>query len=69
MPDAEQSRAEARRLLKETGAEGLSFEMLNRNLDQPYIIVGTWLVDEFREIGVSSSHFLNQDLANIWPDK
>ena len=52
-PDIEQSRAEARRLLKEAGAEGLSFEMLNRNLDQPYIIVGTWLVDEFRKIGVT----------------
>ncbi len=53
MPDIEKSRAEARRLLKEAGAEGLAFEMLNRNLDQPYIIVGTWLVDEFRKIGVT----------------
>jgi len=51
--DIEKSRAEARRLLKEAGAEGLSFEMLNRNVDQPYIIVGTWLVDEFRKIGVN----------------
>ena len=51
--DIEASRAEARRLLKEAGAEGLSVEMLNRNVDQPYIIVGTWLVDEFRKIGVT----------------
>ena len=29
-PDIEKSRAEARRLLKEAGAEGLSFELLNR---------------------------------------
>ena len=35
-PDIEKSRAEARRLLKEAGAEGLTFEMLNRNVDQPY---------------------------------
>ena len=35
-PDIEKSRAEARRLLKEAGAEGLSFELLNRNVDQPY---------------------------------
>jgi peptide/nickel transport system substrate-binding protein len=53
MPDIEASRAEARRLLKEAGADGLTFEMLNRNLDQPYTIVGTWLVDEFRKIGVT----------------
>jgi peptide/nickel transport system permease protein len=52
-PDIEKSRAEARALLKEAGAEGLSFEMLNRNVDQPYTIVGTWLVDEFRKIGVN----------------
>ena len=35
-PDIEKSRAEARRLLKEAGAEGLTFELLNRNVDQPY---------------------------------
>jgi peptide/nickel transport system substrate-binding protein len=51
--DMDKSRAEARLLLKEAGVEGLSFEMLNRNVDQPYVIVGTWLVDEFRKIGVT----------------
>src|SRR5215467_11156560 len=34
-PDIDKSRVEARRLLKEAGAEGLSFELLNRNVDQP----------------------------------
>ena len=48
-PDIEQSRAEAKRLLKEAGAEGLSFELLNRNVDQPYKYVGTWLVDEWQK--------------------
>jgi len=52
-PDIEKSRAEARALLKEAGAEGLSFEMLNRHVDQPYIIVGTWLIGEFKKIGVN----------------
>src|SRR6201987_4063965 len=33
-PDIEKSRAEAKKLLKEAGAENLSFELLNRNLDQ-----------------------------------
>src|SRR5262249_26866441 len=46
-PDIEKSRAEAKRLLKETGVEGLSFELLNRNVDQPYKYVGTWLIDEW----------------------
>jgi peptide/nickel transport system substrate-binding protein len=51
-PDIEKSRAEARRLLKEAGAEGLSFELLNRDLDNPFKYLGTWLVDEWSKIGL-----------------
>lgn len=52
-PDIEKSRAEARRLLKEAGAEGLKFELLNRNVDQPYKYVGTWAVAEWKKIGLN----------------
>jgi peptide/nickel transport system substrate-binding protein len=51
-PDIDKSRAEAKRLLKEAGAEGLSFELLNRNIDQPYKYNGTWVVDEWSKIGL-----------------
>jgi peptide/nickel transport system substrate-binding protein len=51
-PDIEKSRAEARRLLKEAGAEGLNFELLNRNVDQPYKFNATWVIDEWSKIGV-----------------
>jgi len=51
-PDIEKSRAGARRLLKEAGAEGLSFELLSRNVDQPYKYVATWLIDEWSKIGL-----------------
>ncbi|HXO02424.1 MAG TPA: ABC transporter substrate-binding protein, partial [Stellaceae bacterium] len=51
-PDIEKSRAEARRLLQEAGAAGLSFELLNRNVDQPYKYVGTWLIDQWSKIGL-----------------
>jgi peptide/nickel transport system substrate-binding protein len=51
-PDIEKSRAEARRLLQEAGAEGLSFDMLNRDVDQPYKYVGTFVVDEWSKIGL-----------------
>jgi peptide/nickel transport system substrate-binding protein len=54
-PDIEKSRAEARRLLKEAGAEGLTFELLNRNVDQPYKFVGTWIIDEWSKIGVHAT--------------
>src|SRR5262249_53570652 len=51
-PDIEKSRTEAKRLLKEAGAENLSFELLNRDVDQPYKHVGVWMVDQWSKIGV-----------------
>jgi peptide/nickel transport system substrate-binding protein len=51
-PDIEKSRAEAKRLLHEAGADNLSFELLNRDVDQPYKYIGIWLVDQWSKIGV-----------------
>jgi peptide/nickel transport system substrate-binding protein len=51
-PDIDKSRAEARRLLHEAGADGLAFELLNRNVDQPYKYAGTWLIDQWSKIGL-----------------
>jgi peptide/nickel transport system substrate-binding protein len=51
-PDIEKSRAEARRLLKEAGQENLTFELLNRNVDQPYKFNGLWVIDEWSKIGL-----------------
>jgi len=52
-PDLKKSRAEARRLLKEAGQSNLKFELHNRGVDQPYKIVGTWLIDQWKQIGVT----------------
>ncbi|MCA8929123.1 MAG: ABC transporter substrate-binding protein [Alphaproteobacteria bacterium] len=54
-PDIEKSRAEARRLLKEAGYENLSFDLVNRNVDQPYKIAGTWLIGQWKKIGVTAT--------------
>jgi peptide/nickel transport system substrate-binding protein len=51
-PDIEKSRAEARRLLKEADAEGLAFELMNRNIDQPYKYVAAFVMDEWSKIGL-----------------
>jgi peptide/nickel transport system substrate-binding protein len=52
-PDVKKSRAKARELLKEAGVpEGFKFSFMNRSTDQPYKIVGTWLIDQFRQIGL-----------------
>jgi len=52
-PDLKKSRAEARRLLKEAGVPNLKFELHNRGVDQPYKIVGTWLIDQWKKVGVT----------------
>src|SRR5262249_24480561 len=51
-PDINKSRAEATKLLKEAGVEGLSFTLLNRNVDQPYKYVATWLIDQWSKVGM-----------------
>ena len=51
-PDINKARAEAKRLLKEAGQENLKFTLTNRNVDQPYKFVGTWLIGEWKKIGL-----------------
>jgi len=47
------SRAEAKRLLKEAGAENLSFTYKNRGVAMPYEPLAVWLIDQWRQIGVT----------------
>jgi peptide/nickel transport system substrate-binding protein len=58
-PDIDKSRAEARRLLKEAGVpEGFKFKLHNRGVEQPYKIVGIWLIDQWRQIGLDVEHWV-----------
>jgi peptide/nickel transport system substrate-binding protein len=52
-PDINKSREEARRLLKEAGVSDLKFTLSNRGVDQPYTIVGTWLIDQWKQVGIT----------------
>jgi peptide/nickel transport system substrate-binding protein len=53
-PDLEKSRAEARRLLREAGVpEGFTFKFHIRGVDQPYRIVGIWLIAQWQSIGLN----------------
>lgn len=51
--DINAARAEARRLLKDAGAENLTFALTNRAVPQPYEPVGIWAIDQWRQIGVN----------------
>ena len=37
-------------VLKEAGAEGLRSNLLNRNVDQPFKYIATWLIDRWSKI-------------------
>ena len=52
--DIEASRAEAMALLEEAGATDLTIDYNNRDVDQPYKVVGTWLIDQWAKIGVKA---------------
>ncbi|MBI1966285.1 MAG: ABC transporter substrate-binding protein [Betaproteobacteria bacterium] len=54
--DINKSREEARRLLKEAGVPNLSFTFTNRNIAMPYVPVGVFLIDQWRQIGVNVKH-------------
>ena len=49
--DINASRAEAKKLLKEAGATGTTIDFSNRGVDQPYKVVGTWAIDQWKKIG------------------
>jgi len=54
--DIEAARAQARKLLKEAGQEGLKLRLVNRNIADPYTSAGVYLVDQWRQIGVTAEH-------------
>ncbi|MCH9051222.1 MAG: ABC transporter substrate-binding protein [Proteobacteria bacterium] len=58
-PNVERSRAEARRLLREAGVRpGFTFKLHNRGIDQPYKIIGAYLVNQWRIIGLNVSQWV-----------
>jgi peptide/nickel transport system substrate-binding protein len=55
--DVGESRSDARRLLAEAGVpNGFSVVLKNRDIPMPYQHVGTWLVDQWRQIGLTVRH-------------
>jgi len=53
-PDVATQRAEAKRLLEESGHAGLKLTLLNRNLRQPWEPFGVFLLDQWRKIGIEA---------------
>ena len=54
--DINASRAQARKLLQEAGVPNLTFTLTNRNVAMPYTPVGVFLIDQWRQIGLTVKH-------------
>jgi peptide/nickel transport system substrate-binding protein len=66
--DIRESRSQARRLLVDAGVpEGFSLVLKNRDITMPYQHIGTWLVEEWRRIGLNVRHEI-QDSAQYFKD-
>lgn len=62
--DIEASRKEARRLLKEAGVkEGFKFRLNNRDVKEPYEVVGVWLISQWNKIGLQVEHKVQETAA------
>jgi peptide/nickel transport system substrate-binding protein len=51
--DIAKARAEAKKLLADAGVPNLTFTLHNRSIAQPYTPAGVFLVDQWRQIGVT----------------
>jgi peptide/nickel transport system substrate-binding protein len=65
--DINAARAEARRLLKEAGAEGLSFTFKNRGIPMPYEPLAIWMIDQWRQIGLNVNQEVIEAAAYYTP--
>ena len=54
--DVKAARAQAQKLLKEAGAANLKFKLTNRNVPMPYTPVGVFLIDQWRQVGLTVEH-------------
>lgn len=57
--DVKANREKAKALLKEAGVTNLKIQFNNRGVDQPYKVVGTWLIDQWKQIGVQADQQVN----------
>jgi peptide/nickel transport system substrate-binding protein len=54
--DPAAAKAEAKKLLADAGVPNLSFKFLNRNISTPYEPVAVFLIDQWKQVGITATH-------------
>ncbi len=63
--DAKAAKEEAKKLLKEAGAENLSFKFHNRNIPTPYEPIAVYLIDQWKQVGLNVTHEVKETSAYL----
>ncbi len=50
--DLKASQEKSKKLLADAGVAGMKVELLNRAVDQPYKVVGTWMLGQWKKVGL-----------------
>jgi peptide/nickel transport system substrate-binding protein len=61
--DAAANKAAAKKLLADAGVPNLSFKFLNRNIVTPYEPVAVFVIDQWKQIGVTATHDVKETSA------
>jgi peptide/nickel transport system substrate-binding protein len=61
--DPAAAKAEAKKLLADAGQSNLQFKFLNRNITTPYEPVAVFLIDQWKQIGVTATHDVKETSA------
>lgn len=61
--DIKASRDEAKKLLADAGVSNLSFKFLNRNVTTPYEPLALFLIDQWKQVGVTATHDVKETAA------
>src|SRR5439155_15478915 len=61
--DAAAAKTEAKKLLADAGVSNLSFKFLNRNITTPYEPVAVFLIDQWKQVGITATHDVKETSA------
>ncbi|MDO8506458.1 MAG: ABC transporter substrate-binding protein [Candidatus Limnocylindria bacterium] len=54
--DGAAAKTEAKKLLADAGQSNLTFKFLNRNISTPYEPVAVFLIDQWKQVGITATH-------------
>jgi peptide/nickel transport system substrate-binding protein len=61
--DGKAAKEQAKKLLADAGVPNLSFKFLNRNITTPYEPIAVFLINEWKQVGITASHDVKETSA------